>query len=147
MPNFSAHASASMLSPTENPNYKAFIDSLVRTSDTLLLNSDTAMKGTAFEAMIRTLVPSLQRYGKTITVLQPVMAELRYRSASVDPKEKERAIRALEGINALAKAGIIGFKGNPIEATTGSAAIIRYVMQHIWTENVTILSQDKEAHH
>lgn len=128
------------LPPTENPNYKAFLDTVVRNS-VILLDADTAMKGAAFEAMMRTFVPLLRKYGKQIIVLQSVMKELRFLFGSTDDREREKATRAIEGLNALAQAGIVCFKGDPNENCTGGVAILKYIMKNIWDEQITVLTQ------
>jgi len=138
--NYKAYTDNS-LRPTDNPSYKAFLENLVANSDTILINVDSAMKG-SFEETVASLVPGLRRFGKGITVLQPVMSELRYRTTSVDPHEREKATRAIAGLNALAQAGIVKFRGNPSEASTGSAAIIRYVMRNVFDEQITVITQD-----
>lgn len=131
--------------PVQSPSYLAYLDNLIKTSDTILLDSDTAQKGDAFDALVRQFVPFLAKHKRQIICLQATLNELKYLSASLDPRAAGKATKALEGINALSNAGYIVFRGNPNERENADAAIVRWVATNIWESNILVLSQSGDV--
>lgn len=129
----------------QSPSYLAYIDNLIRTTDVILLNSDTVQKGAAFDALIRVLVPILDKYKRQITLLQATYTELKFLTNSPDVTVSEKAEKAMDGINVLSRAGYILFRGDPHARETSGAAIVKFVFTNIWDKNILILTQSKDV--
>lgn len=144
---YSLHSnfSSNLNTPVQSPSYLAYLDNLIKTSDMILLDADTAQKGTAFDALVRQFVPFLAKHKRQIICPQATLNELKYLSASLDPRVAGKAAKALEGINALFHAGYIVFRGNPNERETADAAIVRCVATNIWDANILVLSQSGDV--
>lgn len=129
----------------QSPAYLAYLDNLIRSNDVILLNVDTAQKGAAFDALIRVLVPILNKYKRQITCLQATYTELKFLTNSPDVTVSERAKKALDGINVLSRAGYIVYRGDPNARETSDAAIVKFVFTNIWDKNILIFTQSKDV--
>lgn len=127
--------------PVQSPSYLAYLENLIKTSDMILLDADTAQKGIAFDALVRQLLPILGKYKRQFICPQATMNELKTLSASPDISVASKATKAIECIMALFKIGYLVFRGNPNETETADAAIVRCVATNIWDTNILVLSQ------
>ena len=143
MPTYSNYnTTPAQVDSTKNPSYIQFIDNLIQGADVIFLDTDTAAKCKPFEELIKTISPMLAKYKKKIIFPQAGMHELRQQATSIDTRTREKAERTLEGLNALSTVGIVGFRGNPNLAETAGEYIIKYVCQHIFDEDIVVLTQD-----
>lgn len=131
--------------PVQNPSYLAYLDNLIKTSDMILLDADTAQKGSAFDALVRQFIPFLSKHRRQIICPQATLNELKYLSMSLDPRSAGKAAKAIESITALSHAGYVVYRGNPNERETANAAIVRCVSTNIWDANILVLSQSKDV--
>jgi len=138
----SASNTSATVNPTANPSYAARLDSLVRNNDYIIIAGDAASKGRSFDLLMSTLIPLLRKYGKTVTVMQASVNALRTLStASLDSTIKDKAQRALEGINALYGAGIITLKGDP-NSEDANGQILKFVFKNVFKSNILLITQN-----
>ena len=133
--------SQNLIPPTMNPSYQAFLNTLVKSSDVILADTCTILKGDAFEMLLKDLIMVLRRHGKQITILQSVMEELRSMSAGADPRQRTKATRALELIRILQSNGVVILRGSPNAEESGGSGIIKYVSKNIYEKNILVLTQ------
>lgn len=130
-----------MVPPTKSPSYQAFLNTLVKTNDVILLDTCTVTKGEPFEMLLKDLITVLRRHGKQITVLQSVMEELRSMSAGPDLQKRAKATRALDLIRILQNNNIVILRGSPNTEESGGAGIIKYVSRNVYEKNILVLTQ------
>ena len=130
-----------LVPPTSSPSYQAFLDSLLKANDVILLDTCTILKGEPFELLLKDLIMILRRRGKQLTILQSVMEELRALSASGDPQKRTNAIYALDLIRVLQNKDLIALRGSPNTEESGGAGIIKYVSKNIYDKNILVLTQ------
>lgn len=134
----------SNLDATLSPSYYQFLETIVQRAGTILLDVDTASKGLAFDELVKKLLPFLRKYGKKLTFPQVGMVELREQLNSFDTKTKEKARRTLDGLNALASVGFVTFRGSVTPGVDAGEFILRYVSEHVFDEDILILTQDPD---
>ncbi|MBE6551901.1 MAG: hypothetical protein E7665_07185 [Ruminococcaceae bacterium] len=137
--------SGNLNTPAQSPSYLAYLDNLIKTSDMIILDADTAQKGAAYDALVRQFIPFLAKHKRQIICPQATLSELKFLSASVDQRVAGKATKALEGIHALFHAGFIVFRGDPNKSETADAAIIRMVATNIWDTNILVLTQSGDV--
>lgn len=136
--------SQNIIPPTMNPSYQAFLNSLVKSSDVILLDTCTILKGDAFELLLKDLILILRRQNRQITILQSVMEELRSMSAGADAQKRMKATHALDLLRILQNNGVVIFRGSPNTEESGGAGIIRYVSKNIYEKNILVLTQSAD---
>ena len=127
--------------PTMSPSYQSFLNTLVRSSDVILLDACTILKGDPFELLMKDLILILRHHDKQLTILQSVMEELRSMSVSADARKRAKAIRALDLIRILQNNNIVILRGSPNAEESGGAGIIKYVSKNIYEKNILVLTQ------
>lgn len=137
----SINNTSATVNPTANPSYAARLDSLVKNNDLIIIAGDTAAKGRPFDLFMSTLIPILKKYRKQVTVMQASVNALRTLSTDgLDPTIKDKATRALEGINALHGAGFIALRGDPnLEDANGQ--ILKFVFENAFKKNILVITQ------
>lgn len=140
-------AAADASRDVKSPSYYQFLESKVRTADVILLDTNCWMKP-GFEEFAKDIARFLKNNGKTVTVLQGVLKELRYlTTAGTSAEERQKAGKALAYINELNTEGLVSWKGNPNSSDSGCAAVVKYAAMHLWDQNLFVLTQDARVAH